>query len=86
MSLRTYKLLSVFVVHVPCTVSAWNALPLPVVAAELLNFVLLSLMSGCIFILAQLMLFYVPVHIMLHEPFIIIIIIKHTPKIGAKRV
>ena len=34
------------------------------------NFVLLSLMSGCIFKLAQLLLFYVPVHILLHEPFI----------------
>ena len=34
----------------------------------LLNFVLLSLMSGCTFKLAQLMLFYVPMHIMLHEP------------------
>jgi len=36
----------------------------------LLNFVLLSLMSGCLFKLAQLLLFYVPVHILLHEPFI----------------
>jgi len=27
-------------------------------------------MSGCIFKFAQLMLFYVPVHISLHEPFI----------------
>ena len=31
----------------------------------LLNFVLLSLMSGCIFKLAQVLLFYVPVHILL---------------------
>ena len=36
----------------------------------LLNFVLLILMSGCIFKLAQLLLFYVPMHILLHEPFI----------------
>ena len=36
----------------------------------LLNFVLLSLMSGCIFKLAQLLLFYVPVHILVHKPFI----------------
>ena len=36
----------------------------------LLNFVRLSLMSGCIFKLAQLLLFYVPVHVLLHEPFI----------------
>ena len=36
----------------------------------LLNFVLLSLMSGCMFKLAQLLLFYVPVYILLHEPFI----------------
>ena len=36
----------------------------------LLNFILLSLMSGCIFKLAQLVLVYIPMHIMLHEPFI----------------
>ena len=36
----------------------------------LLNFVLLTLMSGCIFKLAQLVLVYIPVHIILHEPFI----------------
>jgi len=36
----------------------------------LLKFVLLSLMSGCIFKLAQLLLFYVPLRILLHEPFI----------------
>jgi len=27
-------------------------------------------MSGCIFKLAQLLLFYVPLHILMHEPFI----------------